>query len=969
MVLKAFKEKRLFGETGLDWQWQLKELESLFFRVVIEAAKVREVDMFVDALDEAVEKTGDKAAGTLVEFFHQLNDRVTYEGGSARICISCRKYPVVASVPGLEIRVEDENEVDIRTFVHRQLTTGVAIWNQDPSMVKACAALEAAIVKKAAGVFQWAAIRVPRLTRRLNDGRPISEIYELLDAESNELVVLYQNIIQNEINACDRRESLHLMQWICHAERPLSVTELRLALACDDEHVRPAQMYCEESKRFVESDSRMQKLTVSLSGGLAEVKFHETGSTVQFVHQSVKDFLLSGGLAFLVSAPAEPSSLAVKNIVGLSEDRLSKSCINYLKLGDILREDRSWDTSIETELPFISYATKCLFLHAERAERCGITQEDLVQQFKYPPQTLRTWVNIYRVIDGGSVKCPWRGSSLIHYAARSNLQSTTRSLLKQGISIQCEDKFGFTALHFAAESGHEDLVSMLLDFNANIDAKTDEQATPLQLAAANGYDAVVQLLIKRGAGINEKTGESGTALQSAAEKGKFGLVRTLIENGADVNAQGGHNGNALQAAAGSGHAEVVKLLIAKGADVNANGGYYGTALQAAAGSYDHRSHVIVELLLKMGAHVNANGGYYGTALQAAAHRKSELLVDLLLKMGAHVNAQGRFGSALQAASRSAKTAQLLLDRNAEVNLGGGEYGNALQAAAFHNNFKLVEMLLERGARINEQGGLYGCALQAAAAAGSEEIFHLLLKKGAVINIQGGRFGNVLQAAAYSGSKAIVQELLRRGVNLHTRGGEYGTALQAAAFDGHKAVVQMLLDKGADLNVQEGMHGSALDVAMSKASDEFVEFLLAQGADVNARGSIFQSPLHRAIVRDRLGCVQLLLKRGAEVNANVGGPYFVSALLLAASGYEIEIVRTLLDEGAEINMQCGQHGNALQAAARYGHSTIVKLLLDRGADVNAEGRAFGSALEAAGGRSDITKILLDAGARQVNDAVG
>ena len=55
---------------------------------------------------------------------------------------------------------------------------------------------------------------------------------------------------------------------------------------------------------------------------------------------------------------------------------------------------------------------------------------------------------------------------------------------------------------------------------------------------------------------------------------------------------------------------------------------------------------------------------------------------------------------------------------------------------------------------------------------------------------------------------------------------------------------------------------------------------------------------------------------------------------------------LLDAGADVNAQGGEHGSALQAASFSGHQRIVKMLLDAGADVNAQGGVFGSALQAA-----------------------
>ncbi|KAJ7247552.1 ectomycorrhiza-induced ankyrin-domain/NACHT-domain-containing protein [Mycena rebaudengoi] len=87
------------------------------------------------------------------------------------------------------------------------------------------------------------------------------------------------------------------------------------------------------------------------------------------------------------------------------------------------------------------------------------------------------------------------------------------------------------------------------------------------------------------------------------------------------------------------------------------------------------------------------------------------------------------------------------------------------------------------------------------------------------------------------------------------------------------------------------------------------------------------------------------------------------LYVAASLGIGQIVWGLLDQGADLNAQCGRLGNALQAAAYQGHIEIAHLLLENGADVNAQGGKYGNALQAAsrGGHIEIAHLLLESGA--------
>lgn len=48
----------------------------------------------------------------------------------------------------------------------------------------------------------------------------------------------------------------------------------------------------------------------------------------------------------------------------------------------------------------------------------------------------------------------------------------------------------------------------------------------------------------------------------------------------------------------------------------------------------------------------------------------------------------------------------------------------------------------------------------------------------------------------------------------------------------------------------------------------------------------------------------------------------------------EIVRLLIEKGADVNAQGGFYGNALQAASVRGDELMIRLLIEKGADVNA-----------------------------------
>ena len=322
------------------------------------------------------------------------------------------------------------------------------------------------------------------------------------------------------------------------------------------------------------------------------------------------------------------------------------------------------------------------------------------------------------------------------------------------------------------------------------------------------------------------------------------------------------------------------------------------------------------------------------ALIVATYLNNEVVVLLLVRNGADVNAGGGYyGNSLQAASVFAHEgiAKLLLENGADVNALGGYYGNALQAASIRGHERIARLLLENGVIVNTSSEYHGNALQAASKEGHEAIAKLLLENGADVNASGGYCGNALQAASKGGHKAIAKLLLENGADVNASGGYYGNALQAASTSGHEEIVRLLLENGADVNGKGGYYGNALQAASRYGHERIVRLLLENGANVNAEGGTYGNALQAASTSAHEEIVRLLLENGINVNAE-GGTYGNALQAASASGHE-EIVRWLLDNGADVNAEGGSYGNALQAASGYGHEKIVRLLLENGADVD------------------------------------
>lgn len=123
-----------------------------------------------------------------------------------------------------------------------------------------------------------------------------------------------------------------------------------------------------------------------------------------------------------------------------------------------------------------------------------------------------------------------------------------------------------------------------------------------------------------------------------------------------------------------------------------------------------------------------------------------------------------------------------------------------------------------------------------------------------------------------------------------------------------------------------------------------------------------TPLILAAANSHPELVRELLEQGAEPNAtrHTG----TGALFFAAQGGFLDIVTLLLDRGCSINQASKDGGTALIVAAQCGHMDVVQELLRRGADPHAamKDRATAVFVASQNGHTSVVRTLLNAGAK-------
>ncbi|KAK3328728.1 ankyrin repeat-containing domain protein, partial [Apodospora peruviana] len=168
-------------------------------------------------------------------------------------------------------------------------------------------------------------------------------------------------------------------------------------------------------------------------------------------------------------------------------------------------------------------------------------------------------------------------------------------------------------------------------------------------------------------------------------------------------------------------------------------------------------------------------------------------------------------------------------------------------------------------------------------------------------------------------------------------------------------VSLLIENGFDCKEHEHDSSSSwrdettrsptpLERAVSYGNVEIIRMLISHGADVNSTIGV-STPLLVAVTsqgQEQLQAVQTLLDVQADPDQAIAGVWFCSPLTAAIGMRNIDIVRLLLDNGAEVNPW---EDRPLYRAICFHDSSqrdkdIISLLLERGADPNAKGRTEG-----------------------------
>ena len=155
-------------------------------------------------------------------------------------------------------------------------------------------------------------------------------------------------------------------------------------------------------------------------------------------------------------------------------------------------------------------------------------------------------------------------------------------------------------------------------------------------------------------------------------------------------------------------------------------------------------------------------------------------------------------------------------------------------------------------------------------------------------------------------------------------------------DPQSAVLTALYHRKRDdaLRLAEGRSLTIWEAAALDRDARVAELLDRDPSQLNAMSPDGYHPLALAAFFGAGSTVKRLLERGADVSTTATHPMRVQALHAAVASRSLDIVRLLLERGADSNARQHMGYTPLMGAAGGGSSEMVDLLLQHGADSGA-----------------------------------
>ncbi|KAK8136420.1 ankyrin [Apiospora sp. TS-2023a] len=405
---------------------------------------------------------------------------------------------------------------------------------------------------------------------------------------------------------------------------------------------------------------------------------------------------------------------------------------------------------------------------------------------------------------------------------------------------------------------------------------------------------------KSAANLTESNGLS--LLMLAASLGASSLVELLLSYGADPNQSGPDDQTALDLATDAGYFNIAQKLIETGAEPSKSRVFE----KVMSNSREYAGEMTSPSQSNAPGMVRVNIKTLPELSRAAFEGNAQTVRDLLFRGGVTSDGPSSF----------------------DVDEGAENGQSAFLLASMEGHLNIMDILLEKGANINTTSNKGWTPLMIAARNGDDEGVMFLLEKGADVNHVSPDRWTALSESTIQGSIHIMSRLLEAGADPEMHAASDWTPLMHAAYRGHLEAVQVLLTAGASFEETSARDETVMLLAAANGSADVVRLLLEAGCPPE---SVWSRTPVAAVTAKADASVPTISEAGtSKAQERIERVYLVgwTPLMVACQVGSLDVVRLLLDAGANPEPRSPMLKTALEIAKENGRTHVTQYLIER-----------------------------------------
>ena len=860
----------------------------------------------------------------------------------------------------------------------------------------------------------------------LDELATVKQIRETLQRMPINLAEAYESTFTRIMQQSPSRArlALRVLSWVMNCKRPLLVEELRHALAVevgtmelDEENLSPPKIMINSCMGLVifegqSNTTRLAHLTVveflsqhhqdTLDKTKADLEisrvcltylqfkpFHESAChTQEDLAERLHDY------AFLDYAACNWG----KHISGEVEHDLEQDLLAFLS------DDNTFQNAVQV-LHYQRRSDRTTPASAFEAIPRGFSNLHVVAYWGLPSAT-KLLLEERRDV---SVKDS-HGWAPLHWASARGHEAVVQLLLANGADIESEDRRHWTAIFWAVQRQRENVVSLLIAKGAKTDVRDENGETVLHLAVSLQNIAITTKLLDGGADMDFPDDNGKTPLEAAIQGGNTAIISSFKNFEAASDQSGTSEADLEAAAAAEDHIAFKRVLqtLARPWRRKAVDDFARDRPRLV-----NRSDLSTLYFFTYGA--KELPSFANHVLHRAIVAEKVAVVRCLIYIGADPLVKYRNGQTYlhtATACRNGAVATMLTERSVDPLVADHWGRTALHYATMLGNKAVTDILVRYVAAVNmldseSQSPMHLIWRPDVKDKSSDmdnriTILETLCANGANINAQNQKGETALHLAVKRQTERPILKLLELGADIALRDDDGKQAIHFLAArdekeEGSLEILRAFLQKcNSKLSAEDNDGHTALSTTLSRNNWEMASMLFERGGTVPLKHHL-NKPLFDAVICRNIMAIRLLYGAGAQPNVpnEEGEPVLVFAIRIFQMALEGEspdipfsrvsrraapskssrsmpmdvknfeaIVRTLLDNGEDVDSQNDNGTTSLQIALRSSKTaSIVDILLERAASIDLVNKSGHGAFHAAAesGNLEFIQLLFKLGA--------